>query len=72
MLSVPNKTQYNDSKFSYYLRVLDEMRSGSYVVQPPFKINSLDQNDWVQNLDGVTLVQINDVELELYIINKKM
>lgn len=71
ILSVPNKTQYNDSKFSYCLRILDEMRSGSYAVQPPFKINSLDQNDWVQNLDGVTLVQINDVELELYTINEK-
>jgi sugar/nucleoside kinase (ribokinase family) len=46
------------------------MLRGSYTVQPPFKIISLDQNYWEQQLESVTLVQVNDVELELYTVNK--
>ncbi len=67
-LFVPAKGQYSDSKYSYCLKVLDEMRAGLYQVQTPFKINLLDKNEWKQHLDGVTLVQVNDVELELYTI----
>jgi hypothetical protein len=46
------------------------MLRGSYTVQPPFKIISLDQNYWEQQLESVTLVQVNDIELELYTVNE--
>ena len=44
------------------------MLRGSYTVQPPFKIISLDQNYWEQQLESVTLVQVNDIEL--YTVNE--
>ena len=46
------------------------MLRGSYTVQPPFKIIFLDQDYWEQQLESVTLVQVNDIELELYTVNK--
>ena len=41
-------------------------------MQPPFKIISLDQNYREQQLESVTLVQVSDVELELYTVNENM
>jgi hypothetical protein len=46
------------------------MLRGSYTVQPPFKIIILDQNYWEQQLENVTLVQVNDVELEPYTVDE--
>ncbi len=69
-LFVPSKAQYGNSKFSHCLRILDQMRDGQYEVQPPFKIDAFDANDWEQRLNGITFVQVSNVELELYAINE--
>lgn len=69
-LFVPNKEQYSNSQFSYCFKILDQMRNGQYTVQPSFKINAFDISDWEQRLNGINLVQANNVELELYTINQ--
>ncbi len=69
-LFVPSKAQYSDYKFSHCLKILDQMRNGQYEVQPPFKIDALDTHDWEQRLNGITFVQVSNIELELYTINE--